>query len=540
MGVYQLRKINSMHWAHTLLLSLVAITACNPRGPSVQPKEIAQLRLNLQGEPRSLDPRRGDRRSQILLRMLFESLTRVGPDNKVQPAMAEKIEIDEAKRTYTFTLRPAYWSNGQPVVAADFELAWKEMCAPDFDSPFAFVFYPIKNAEAAKSGRVGVDAIGVTAVDQRTLIVELQHPAPYFLYLISSPLFSPVCRAVFGDPRWSSDAGEKYISNGPFMLQQWRHGEEVVVEKNPRYWDASHVALERVTVSMVEDPATALELFEQGELDWAGEPLSELPLSSFDRLRQEGRLHSCLAGGIFQLKFDVEQGPLRSAAFRRALACAINRRELADHILRGGEQVATTILPPSLALGGGDLVDDDAPQARRELQVALQELGCNLEDLAPIKLSYATIEGHKALAQAIQHQWQETLGIKIQLDGMEWNSFFASMWRGEVQIGGAPWYSWHDDPIYNLSHVRSKTARYNSTHWDHADYKALLDAADTEMDLDKRRGFLQEAERLVLHESPLVPLYVTTFKYVADERLEGVFISELGHIDFKWAHWRAT
>lgn len=511
---------------------------------SIQPRSTvgaAVLRLNLPGEPRSLDPRRGDRRAQVVSRILFDSLTRVSPGEIVTPAMADEITLSDDRRTYTFHLREAFWSNGMPVRASDFAWAWREMVAPDFDSPFSYAFYPIKNAEAAKKGEVSVHELGVKAIDERTLVVELEHPAPYFLYLVSSPLFAPVCEAVAAkDPRWWCEGGDTFVCNGPYCLERWKHGEEIELHRNPRYWDVGAVGLDRVTFSMVEDPHTTLELFERGQLDWAGEPLSELPLSALDRLREEGKLKICPAGGIYQLKLNVEQGPLSSVAFRRALASAIDRREIIDHILKGDETVATSIVPPVLTLGGGLLIDGNLEHAHRFLAEALEELGYSLEEVPPLRLTYATLEGHKALAQAIQNQWQKGLGIQVELQGMEWNTYFASMARGEVQIGGAPWYSWHNDASFNLNHVRSKSARYNSTRWEHPTYQALLHEADYEIDLDRRAQLLREAEQFVVEQAPLVPLYVTTYKYVATEDLSGVFIGELGHVDLKWARLKSS
>lgn len=529
-------------WIVACAVSLLMLTSCGRKNSACDTRnEMGYLRLNLQGEPRSLDPRRGDRRSQIVLRMLFEGLTRVLPDNSIQLAAAESVTVDADKCTYTFNLRQAFWSNGLPVVAADFERTWKEMCAPDFDSPFANAFFCIKNAEAAKRGSVSISEVGVIAVDERTLVVELEHPAPYFLNFVSSPLFSPTCQAlVQTHPNWSREAGDFYVSNGPFSLEAWRHGEEISVKKNPYYWDSETVRLAGIKLSMVEDAATVLEMFSKGQLDWAGEPLSEVPLDALDRLRDQGMLRTCNAGGIFHLKFDVLQSPLDSPAMRRALAYAIDRRELIDHVMRGGETIATSILPPSLTLEGGTVPDGDRALAREQLQEVLRQRDCKLEDLPPLKFTYALVEGHKALAQAIQQQWQDNLGIRVELQGMDWNSFFATMIKGEVQIGGAAWYSWHDDPIYNLEHVKSRSARYNSTHWEHPNYCALLDAADREIDLEKRAELLRQAEQLVLEELPLVPLYVTTYKYVVSDRVRDVFIGELGHIDFKWARLELT
>ena len=241
------------------------------------------------------------------------------------------------------------------------------------------------------------------------------------------------------------------------------------------------------------------------------------------------------AGGIFQLKCNVEKPPLHCTNVRRALCAAIDRQALIDNVLHGGESVALSVLLPKAALSDKLVPDADPELARRYLELALEELECTRETLPPLVLSYATLEGQKALAQAIANQWQQVLGIRVVLEGYEANTYYSRMGSGQMHIGGAAWYAWHNDPIFNLEHVKSKAARYNATRWEDPVYCALLNAADRQVNEEKREALLRRAEEMIMDELPLIPIYITNYKYMARPELEGVCIGDLGQIDFRWA-----
>jgi oligopeptide transport system substrate-binding protein len=207
-------------------------------------KETSCLRINFQeGDPSSLHPHLGlDLRSHAVETALYEGLVRVDSDGTIIPTGAEKISISPSQKTYTFRLRPMQWSNGEEVTAFHFENAWKKALSPQSICARSDLFYPIKNAEKAKKGEVPVEEIGVQALDSKTLVVELENPAPYFLDLLFSPIFSPLY----------DDSLEPSVFNGPFIISTWKRKESLELVANPYYWDKENVRLQRIHISLVE------------------------------------------------------------------------------------------------------------------------------------------------------------------------------------------------------------------------------------------------------------------------------------------------
>jgi len=282
----------------------LALVGCDQQ-ESRESKKI--LRLNIAGEPISLDPRLGgERRSQVVTNMLFEGLTRMTAEGPAELAMAERVEISSDKRTYTFHLRDAHWSTGQPVTAYDFEQSWKRNLSPNFDSLHSYLLFNIRNAQKVRLGELPSSELGVTVVDPRTLVVELESPAPYFLDLLALPILAPV--PVFLDREsnsWSRSV-DTFVCNGPFQLVEWKHEDEIRVVKNPSYWDGDNVQIDGITLSIIEDSHSVLSLFEQGALDWVGEPLSELPLDSIEALSRSGKLETTPVNATYEYYFNTE------------------------------------------------------------------------------------------------------------------------------------------------------------------------------------------------------------------------------------------
>ena len=239
--------------------------------PIQQKSEITDskaLRLNfIAGDLPSLDPQAlsRDMRGIGLGKWLFEGLTRLDPNGKYELAGAEDVEISPCRMKYTFKLRPNFYSNGDRVTAADYERSWKEALAPDSTCVKSYLFYFIKNAEKAKQGKVSVDEIGVKAIDDHTLFIELEHPTSCLFNLLSLCLFSP----------FKMDK-ENVLFNGPYKVVERSKDSHLKLGKNPFFWDHSHIAIDEVHISMIQDGMTALALYQKGELDWIGDPFSYL------------------------------------------------------------------------------------------------------------------------------------------------------------------------------------------------------------------------------------------------------------------------
>lgn len=514
-------------WKTTFLLACIALSSgCS--GSKPQKKAESLLRINFQdGDLPSTHPHIGiDYRMRSLQSALFEGITRLDPEGSPQLAAAETCRISEDKKTYLFTLRPSHWSNGEPVTAHQFAQAWKEAIAQGSPCRRADLFYLIKNAERVKKGEVPLEQVGVIALDTKTLKVELEHPAPYFLELIANPIFSPLY----------DKSEEPAIFNGPFVIETWKHDRIISLKKNPAYWDANKVGLDRIDISVVTDALTAEELFEKGELDWIGSPFSCLPNDMVPAYQKSGDLQNKEVARIYWLYCNTERFPFNNAAIRKALAYAINRQEIVEHVLMG-QEVGNAPLPRSLSLLGESALppSSDEEKARALFAQGLEELGLKPETFPRIKLSHSHINGQKQLAEVVQSAWKQVLGVETLLEGSEWNVFFSNLSKGNYEIGGCIKSALFHDPIYHLELLEAKENPYNVSRWEDPLYQHLLNQARSEADLVARLGYLRQAEQILLDQMPVIPIYSEAYLYKMRPDVHDVVIHDLGHVDFKWA-----
>ncbi|MDB6081274.1 MAG: peptide transporter substrate-binding protein [Chlamydiia bacterium] len=517
----------------TAYLCLFACLSCKNSSSTTK---NAELRTYLQGEPLSLDPRIGGTRScQVFLRQLFEGLTRIAQDGTPTLAAAESVDISPDGKTYTFHLKKNLWSNGEEVTANDFEYAWKSILSPNFPSNYSYAFHLIKGARDAKTGKLSLNDVGIKAIDDRTLVVELNHPAPYFLELTANPLYSPVCkRVVEAKPDWSKQAGNEYVSNGPFTLTSWKHQAEFTLTKNPFYRDKDAVNVDSIHVAIIDDPQRALGLFEKGEIDIVGEPFGPLPLEAITDLVKQNKLTTQQVGGLYWLEVNTAQPLLSSAKIRTALAAAINRDEITRHLLQGGEKPSFTILPETLtSLKKPTFQDNDQKTAILLFNEGLQELGLTKETMPPLTITCWSDAREKAIASAIQQQWSQTLSIPVAITTCDWNTFFKKVSDSDYQIAGASWYTWYQDPIYNLEFMKYKAGGLNGTGWESPQYAALLDASDMANNKESRALALAQAEEIIMQDMPIIPLFSQTYKYMNSSKVQGFYLTPVGQLELK-------
>lgn len=522
-----------------LVVLACGIVACNPK-----PDAKNTFRLNLYTEPPSLDSRKAtDSTSMNVLVMLFEGLTRMGEDDLPHPAAAEKIEVSEDGRTYTFTLRKSHWSNGAPVTSDDFLYAWQTLLDPQFPGLYAYKLYVIENAKAVKEGKLPMSALGVSAPDPHTLIVTLKYPTPYFLELVAFPTFYPIYKpSDLANPDWAAEAGPQYVSNGPFQLKVWEHESEIRVIKNAHYWDAGAVKLAGLHLTMIDDTTTEFYMFEMNELDWCGSPLSNLPPEIIPALIREGKVHFYPVAASYYYKVNTLNFPLNNVNIRKALGHAINRQDIVTHITQAGQKPATALVPqmPGWAPPSHLFSDGDEEGAKALFAQGLTELGITLEQFPAITISYNTNREHQKIAQAIQQQWKAVLGIEVQLIHYDWKVYLSKITHHDYQIGRMGWVGDFNDPISFLEPFKHRDdpdqGGNNDTGWERPEYTAYLDAAEQELNLQKRAHILREAEALLIGDMPVIPLYFLMYGYLKKPDVHGVYLSSLGIIDFKHAY----
>lgn len=498
--------------------------------PPAAPQE---LRINMSsGEPSTIDPGLAeDLPSMAIARAAFDGLLRVDVNGEVKESIAEKYEVSPDGLTYTFTLRDAKWSNGDPVTAHDFEYAWKRVLNPETASGYAYQLYYLKNGEAYNTGKATADEVGVKATDDKTLVVTLENPAPFFPQLVASVTYLPVNKKVVeGNKEWANDPTH-YIGNGPFVLKTWEHKSQIVMEKNENYWDKDTVKLSKLTFSMIEDANTELSMFEAGELDWSGSPLGDLPLDAMPALKDSGKLHTQATAGTYWYIFNTQKPPFTNKKIRQAFTYAINRQEIVDNIVQFSGSPALGILPTTMALKPeGYFKDGDVETAKKLLAEGMAELG--ISKLPEIEIIYNTSEEHQRIATAIQDQWRKAFGVEVKLRNMENKVRREQMKAGNFQIGRASWIGDFNDPI-NFFEVFK--GGLNDSKWVNQPFLDLLAQSAKEQDPQKRTEILKQADQIVMDEMPAAPIYYYTYAWVKQDSVKDVVIDALGFIDFKYA-----
>lgn len=517
----------------------LCLSGCEKKAKAYRPTAQV-LRLNLHGDPPTLDPRRAtDTTSISVLKMCFEGLTRMDPQGQPILAAATHIDISEDQKQYTFTLRDAQWSDGIPVTAYDFEKTWKTMLDPAFPCEFAIDLYIIKNAKAAKLKRCSLNEVGIKALDDKTLQIELEHPVAYFLAALSTHAFFPTPIHIIDQyDDWTTS---HYVTNGVFQLKSWRHYDTIVMEKNPHYWDKDNVKIEQVQLTLVEDESTELSMFENDELDWAGYPLSALPADALSSLRKKPDLAHYPIAGTYYYVFNTKEFPFNNANIRKAFTLAINRQAIVSNVTQMNQPPATGMIPPMLWKGFASaevpyFKDNDVIEAKRLLTLGLGELGISLNELPPIVLSYNTSSAHHKVAQAIQEQWNQALGIRVKLENKEWKVFLDELRQHKFQIARMGGLASINDPIDFLDFYRYLSSSNNHSLWSNPQFTELLEQADGEADAEKRLYLLKKAETVLINDMPIAPIYFYTGVYLKKPYVKGISLTELNDLDLKWAY----
>lgn len=496
------------------------LTACQ----SQEMRGTKTLTLNLQeGDPPSLNPYLGvDLRSRCLFLALFEPLMRRSSSGKLEPAAARAVEIDATHTLYTFRIRPHTWSNGERVTSYHFADSWRYALKPGSHCIRADLFYPIKNAEKVKKGLLPMEALGLWTPDPETLVVEMDHPTPYFLDLTASSFFLPVYTATDAEPTFF---------NGPFVPAEHLPDQKLVFVKNPNYWDTQNVDLEKICFTLVKDPSTALSMYEKKELDVVGDPFSSLPFDAIPDLEKTGNLQSKLISRIFYLLLNAETFPFNDTSMRKALSLALDRHEIAENLFLG-ELATFSLLPRPLSLTADEKWNGSKEDPVALFEEALDKLYLTRETFPKLTLSYAELSGQKRLAEYIQRVWKEKLGIEIEIECAEWNVHIAKLRKRDYQIGTLHLTTLYQDPMFYFDLFKSKESLSNYCGWENVRFKALLEKADAALDVCDRAQYLKKAEQCLFEEMPVIPLFTQNLQYMTRDGVN-LEISDLGILDFK-------
>lgn len=496
---------------------------------------LSSIRINLGADPSTLDPRKSRSLSdRTIMNMLYEGLTRINREEKVEPALAQVIEVSSDLTTYTFYLRNAEWTNGEAIKASDFAYAWKKVLDPKFPSDNAFQLYPIKNAKGIKQGTLSADSLGVEIIDDQTLKVYLEQPTPYFLELTAFPAFFPVCESADKQNPYWAEKESSIVSCGPFRMQKWKHNDQLEVVKNETYWDATSVKLAKIAMCMVREE-TELKMYEKKELDWIGSPLSNIPLDALKTFKKDQDLKTKPLLGTYFFRVNTAKPLLNNANIRKALAIAIDRQAIVQHVLQGEQLPATGLVPVSMGLQRGPYFQDhDVEEAKRLLQKGLSE--GNVSDIPSLTLIFSSTEKNYLIAQVVQQQWREAFGIHVQIEALESKVYFDRIIKNDYDMATGSWVADFNDPINFLEVFKYKSASTNNTSWENTQYTKLLDESSALSDPEERRSVLAQSEDLLIKEMPIIPVFHYNMLFASQSYVKEMVLSSMGNLDFKWAH----
>ena len=528
-------------------VAMLVLTGCGKNNPSATQTsssgEVEQiLKVGNGSEPQDLDPQivTGLLEMHILL-SLMSGLADYDPkDLHPVPNLAESWDISPDQLTYTFHLRAAKWSNGDPIVAADFVKSYHRMLAPSLASEYAYMLFVVTNAEAFNTGKLkNFDEVGFKAVDDRTLLIQLNAPTPYFLSLLPHQSWFPVHIPTIekNGPlyergnRWTRP--ETFVGSGPFTLAEWKQNQVIIVKKNPNFWDAATVKLKEIHFFPMEGDTEELA-FRTGQLH-VTDTVPPTKIEVYKREHPELIQISPLLGTYYYV-CNVNKPPLTDKRVRRALAMSINREGITKTVTRGNEQLAFSFTPP----GCGDYplhtyFKADIAAAKKLLAEAGYPDG---KGFPKIEILYNTADTHRQIAESIQQMWKENLGIEVELVNQEWKVYLDSQRSKNYQVSRASWISDYIDPRSFLDMYVTDGGN-NRAGWSNKEYDRLIREAGETADPQKRYDLFQQAETILMDEMPVIPIYFYTHKILMRPEVKGWWPNVLDMHPYKYVYLEA-
>lgn len=526
----------------TMLLALVMlVTACggggkaNNAGGEAAGDKAAEgkiLRTNNSSEPGTLDPALATgTHDSFPMQHMYEGLMKYNEKGELVQGVAKEMKVSDDGLTYTFTLRDdAKWSNGDPVTAQDFEFSWKRVLNPETASEYSYQLYYLKNGEAYNNGKATVDQVGVKALDDKTLEVTLESPTEYFPSLTAFYTYYPVQKkTVEANPDWAKDPKNGLlVSNGAFKCVDWKHNEAIELVKNDQYYDADKVKLAGIHFDVIEDQNTAWQRYEGGEYDFLYNP----PTTIVHKLKQEKNPELTIADQLatYYYEINTEKKPLNNAKVREALSLAIDRKSIVENITQSGQVPAEGMVPYGLKddadkdfrEANGNLIKMDDKEAVKLLEEGLAEENMTKDDLNGLVIVYNTDENHKKIAQAIQEMWNSKLGISMKLENMEFQTLIDRRRQGDFTIARAGWVGDYADPMTMLDLFTTGNPQNNSR-WGDPEFDKLIKTAKTALDSKERMDSMKEAEKILMRDKPVIPVYFYTAPYVTKPNVKGIY-----------------
>ena len=508
-----------------LLFSCILITACGKREKAADAGVRDQIfHIGNGGEPQTLDPHlvSGVPENRILDN-LFEGLVGIDPQSlKPRPASAERWEISDDGKTYTFFLRKNLkWSNGEAITAHDFHYSLNRVLSPKLGTPYIQQFKGITNAIEYNKGEItDFSEVGAKVVDDYTFQLLLDAPNPVLLYYMAYPIFYPVQKANierFGkiDERGTSwFTAENMVNNGPFIIKEWITNTHILLEPNPHYWDRDAVRLNKAYFHAIESFDTAYRAYQNGQIHVA----PNLPQHVIHELEQTRPpdYKSNLYLGTYHYIFNTKKPPLDDARVRLALAMTIDRKAIVEQVSQGGEEAAFSFVPPGAnGYKPAYKVEENIEKARQLFAEAGYPGG---KGFPALSILYNTADNHRRIAESIHQMWNKALGIDVELVNMEWKVYLDAKDEGDFQIARQGWVGGIDYASY--LDLFSDYSGNNDSGWSNPEFEELYLKSFSMMDPELRMKTVQQAEEIMLKGMPAAPIYHYTSNYMVDTRVK--------------------
>ena len=471
---------------------------------------------------------------------MIECLYRDDENDVPQPAGAETVDISDDKLVYTFHLREdATWSNGDPVVATDYEFAWQQALNPEVASDYAYMLYFIHNAQPYFNGEVEWSEVGVKVIDDYTLEVTLDNPLPYATDLFAFPTLAPINQKFYeevGADKYATDA-EYFCCNGMYELTEWSHNSQIVFQKREDYWNADAVGPDEIVYKIITDSQAGLNSYLSREIDYtdldSGEVVQQAEAAGFEVGVKPAR-------SSYYLIVNTEDEFMSNQNLRLALAYSIDKQALVDTVYQNDNQPMTSFTPPAI-MGANDssfqeaLVAErgemypgsgDLEKAQEYLQAALEELGCTVDELN-LSIDCADDSLRRNCATFLQEQWRQNLGIEnITVNSMQTKQVAANRQSGDYCMSLGGWSPDYNDAI-NFLDLWVTDGGNNDSFWSNAEYDELIAQATAEADEEVRQQYLFDAEEILAAEMPVIPLYwqCQNYSYNKDKIVDGAIIT---------------
>lgn len=512
-------------WA-ACVCALAALCGCGPREtPAERGAKEGVLIVGNGADPEDLDPQiiSGLAEAHIVMG-LFEGLVALdGQTLQPIPAAAHSWMVSENGMRYTFRLQPqGRWSDGKPVTAEDFVFALRRALTPSVGAKYAPMLFVIKNARDVYAGKLPKEALGVRALDDKTLQIDLEYPSARIFEILASPIAFPVredALRAHGDPygrgsRWTR-AGN-LVGNGPFVLTRWSVNDAVEMRRNPHYWDAAKVGLNGIKFVPIADQSTEERAFRAGQLHITDSiPASKLPgyRHSGQNVRQSPWL------GAYYYVLNTQRPPLNDARVRRALSLAVDRKAITDVVLKGAHLPADYFVPAGAQDAQAPArADGFDPALAREL---LAQAGYpDGKGFPEFSILYNTSDMHRPIAEAIQAMWKKYLNIDVRLHNVSWGAYLAQRQERDFDIARASWVADFNDPVNFYENFQGDNP-LNRSGWKDARFDALLaDAARTD-DHARRQKDFRQAEEILQAQAPLIPIFHYNRAYLIRPEVKG-------------------